>query len=104
MHRLASLRTFLIALGLAVLVGACGVEPTLNPETLPQGIAPNSGCEIGGCSGQLCGDNGESLGSNCEWIEAYGCYAREGVCGRDANGECTWLPTPELQSCLEDAS
>ncbi|MGK4002598.1 hypothetical protein WMF31_08240 [Sorangium sp. So ce1036] len=61
------------------------------------GPAPTA-CVVTGCSGQLCAD--EDIASTCEWREEYACYAKHGVCERDASGECGWRETPELAACL----
>ena len=66
------------------------------------GLAKDQPCYVGGCSGQLCGDNRENLVSTCEWREAYGCY-RGAACERQVNGQCGWTITASLASCLSAA-
>ncbi|MEM1413691.1 MAG: hypothetical protein AAGH15_02260 [Myxococcota bacterium] len=61
-----------------------------------------SDCVIGGCSSQLCAD--EALPSTCEWLEEYACYqAPSARCERQADGQCGWTPTSELEACLAEA-
>jgi hypothetical protein len=63
------------------------------------GKQPGGSCYVGGCSGQLCGDDSQNLISTCEWREAYGCY-QGAVCERQADGRCGWTVTTTLASCL----
>lgn len=58
-------------------------------------------CVVGGCSGQLCEEEGSSLGSTCEWSDVYACYQKLGICERDAMGACGFRQTPELAACIE---
>lgn len=58
-----------------------------------------AGCKVGGCSGQLCIEPGDSGISTCEWRPEYACY-RTATCERQASGGCGWTSTPELQACL----
>lgn len=60
------------------------------------------GCQIGGCSGQLCLETRESeeLSTTCEWLPVYDCY-KTVTCQRQANGKCGWTETPEFTGCLE---
>lgn len=57
------------------------------------------GCFVGGCSGQLCTDNGDVI-TTCEWREVYACY-RTAVCERQASGACGWTDTNELSACIQ---
>lgn len=66
--------------------GACGTA----------GLAP---CVPGGCSNQLCVEQGEDAISTCEWRPEHACY-RSASCERQPNGQCGWTPTPALQQCL----
>ncbi|HEU0036994.1 MAG TPA: DUF6748 domain-containing protein [Kofleriaceae bacterium] len=55
-------------------------------------------CFVGGCSGQICSDQ-EGVISTCEWRDEYACY-QTATCERQADGQCGWTETPELQACL----
>jgi hypothetical protein len=55
-------------------------------------------CYVGGCSGQICSDR-EGVISTCEWREEYACY-RTATCEAQADGNCGWTQTAELQACL----
>jgi eight-cysteine-cluster-containing protein len=57
------------------------------------------GCQVGGCSGQLCGETGEELFSTCEFRPEYACY-KSAICARQSDGRCAWAPSQELTSCL----
>lgn len=62
--------------------------------------APNNKkCVRGGCSSQLCVEEGSDVGSTCEWREEYACFAKA-ACERQANGECGHTPSKELDACL----
>ena len=56
-------------------------------------------CVPGGCSSQLCVEQGQEAISTCEWRPEYACY-RTATCERQANGQCGWTQTPALQQCL----
>lgn len=61
--------------------------------------APAAGaCYVGGCSGQICSDQ-EGAISTCEWRPEYACY-QQATCERQADGQCGWTETPELNACL----
>lgn len=61
--------------------------------------AVSSGCQRGGCSGELCVAEGEEAVSTCEWRQEYACYD-EAQCGRRSDGTCGWIETPALTQCL----
>lgn len=62
------------------------------------------GCVTAGCSSQLCVDAKQGdMASTCEWTEAYACYQKAGVCARLGDGMCGWVPTKELNTCLDTA-
>lgn len=70
----------------------------------PINTEPSTGaCVVGGCSGQLCGEEGDDLISTCEWTESYACY-RTAKCERQQSGECGWTQTEELNKCLMESS
>ncbi len=58
-------------------------------------------CVVTGCSSHICSD--EMMMSTCEWTEAYACY-QSAQCARQADGDCGWTQTPELESCLAVSS
>lgn len=60
------------------------------------------GCQIGGCSGQLCVPEGEDVMSTCEYREEYQCY-QTATCEKQDNGQCGWTQTAELNSCIQEA-
>ena len=86
-------------LGIFLLLGisACDGLPFGSQEREATG-----GCEIGGCSNEICADGGEKLASDCSWSESYACY-EAAACGRQENGACGWVQTEELTACLESA-
>ncbi len=57
-----------------------------------------AGCYISGCSGQICSAQ-QNVITTCEYKEEYACY-KSATCGKLANGQCEWIPTQELTSCL----
>ncbi len=70
-----------------------------NPST-PKSVA-SVGCMVGGCSGQLCGDE-KTIGdmvTTCEYREEYACY-KSASCERQSNGQCGWTMDSELTQCL----
>ncbi len=54
-------------------------------------------CIKSGCSGQVCSDH--NVISTCEYREEYACY-KSAVCERQADGNCGWTQTKELEQCL----
>lgn len=68
------------------------------------GPAPSLACVAGGCSSQLCIEEGSGGISTCEWLAEYACYQDLGECARQADGECGWTESTELLECLEDPS
>jgi hypothetical protein len=71
--------------------------PTSTP---PQSV---SACVVGGCSSQLCVEEGDPGMSTCEYRAEYACY-RSAVCERQESGLCGWSETPELTACLLNPS
>lgn len=61
------------------------------------------GCQVGGCSGQLCIEKSDRGISTCEWKEEYACY-KGARCERQADGKCGWTKTEELTQCLKEKS
>jgi eight-cysteine-cluster-containing protein len=64
---------------------------------------PVGDCVVGGCSGQLCGEQGDELVTTCEWHDSYACYQRYGVCERQADGQCGWTASELMDACLTGA-
>jgi thiol-disulfide isomerase/thioredoxin len=58
-------------------------------------------CVKGGCSGQLCVEEGSDDVTTCEWRSEYACYA-SARCERQSSGQCGWTQTLELQACLNN--
>ena len=75
--------------------GAC-----VDPSDLGAAADAAPPCVIGGCSGQLCVEEGESAFTTCEMRPEYLCY-RTASCERQRNGECSWTSTPTLEACLK---
>lgn len=65
----------------------------------PNGIVA-SGCQVGGCSQQLCGEVGDELVSTCEYRAEYACYQNHSSCERQPDGKCGWTPNEALTQCL----
>src|SRR5690606_37267726 len=64
---------------------------------------PQAACVVGGCSGQLCYEEGSGGGiSTCEFLPEYACYDAA-ACERQADGACGWTQTAELTQCIDDA-
>jgi hypothetical protein len=57
-------------------------------------------CRPTGCSGQVCSDM--DIITTCEYTAAYACY-KTARCERQADGQCGWTQTAELESCLDKA-
>lgn len=57
-------------------------------------------CYISGCNGQICSSSQEPTFGKCEWVASDQCYTQYGICEEDANGNCNWRDTEELQECL----
>lgn len=79
-------------------------EVAMQVPNPPQGVVVGEGCAIGGCSAQLCGEEGEieNVATTCEWQPQYACY-QNATCERQADGQCGWTETTELQQCLSGA-
>jgi len=60
------------------------------------------GCVVGGCSSQLCLEEGNDMATTCEWTAKYSCY-QKATCERQTSGQCGWTETPELLQCIADA-
>lgn len=62
-----------------------------------------SGCEVGGCSAQLCGEVGDDLMSDCMYRPEYACYQSHSSCERQSDGKCDWTPNESLSTCIATA-
>ncbi len=72
-------------------------------STGSDGGVTTGGCATGGCSGELCSEaSGDPILSPCIYREEFACYA-DAECARQADGECGWTQTEELEACLNDA-
>ena len=60
-------------------------------------------CVVGGCSGQLCQEEGNEGMTTCEFRPEYACY-KTASCQRLSDGNCGWYQTAELSACLNDAA
>jgi hypothetical protein len=60
---------------------------------------PGARCVPGGCSSELCVEEGEQIASACIYRPELACY-RSARCERQASGECGWTQTPALRACL----
>jgi hypothetical protein len=60
-----------------------------------------NGCAVAGCSQQLCvsADEAATIVTTCEFRAEYACY-REASCEPQADGQCGWTETAELNQCL----
>lgn len=86
-------------LGVFLLLGisACDGLPFGSEEREASG-----GCQIGGCSNEICAEGNEKISSDCSWQESYACFD-SAVCDRQSNGTCGWTQTEELSACLSSA-
>ncbi len=83
-------------------------DPPLTPHIIGLTVTPeptgtsnvSQGCEIGGCSGELCVDEGsDEIYSICIYREEFAC-TKLTTCERQPNGACGWTETPEYNQCL----
>ena len=79
--------------------GRTFVNPDQTVGSKPAEPIAANGCAVGGCSGQLCGEAGSDLVSDCMYRPEYTCY-KQASCEPQANGRGGWTPTVELQACL----
>ncbi len=63
-----------------------------------------SGCQVGGCSAQLCGEVGEDLVSDCMYRPEYACYQDHSSCERQPDGKCGWTPNAALSTCIASST
>jgi len=95
--------TLVIIFSVAVIIGAfipasvlapISIVPTLTPDTP---ISPIAQCIVTGCSSQVCAD--QDVITTCEFRPEFDCY-RAAQCERQADNQCGWTMTSELQACL----
>jgi len=72
--------------------------PTLTPD-IP--VPPIAQCRVTGCSSQVCAD--QDVITTCEFRPEFACYTNA-VCERQADNQCGWTMTSELQACLAASS
>lgn len=79
-------------------------DGTEEPVASSSSPAAGPGCVVGGCSGQICGEEGEVEGTvtTCEWLEEYACYQKT-RCERQTNGQCGWTENTEFGQCMTEA-
>ena len=86
-----------------------GGEPSLEePEEIEEdpgsGVTPAppaAACVVGGCSSQLCVEEGDPGMSTCEYRAEYACY-QGALCERQASGQCGWRQDSALLACLSN--
>lgn len=82
-------------------------DPALEADEVKDTITDNGvfvgeGCQVTGCSSTVCANAGEDIMTTCEWQEEYACYQQSGTqCMQDAEGQCGWVMSEELQMCLD---
>lgn len=74
------------------------------PVSSSSSPADSPSCVVGGCSGQICGEEGEVEGTvtTCEWLEEYACYQKT-RCERQADGQCGWTENADFGQCMTEA-
>ncbi len=101
---------------IGILIGGIAVLAIVFALVIPKNVPPQSltgnaldgldgtakKCVIGGCSGELCAEEGGELVSNCIYNPAFVCY-KSAKCERQATGSCGWTETPELKACIDNA-
>lgn len=80
--------------------------PSSEPNT-PDNSAVSrvgEGCMLGGCSNQICGEEGslDGLVTTCEYRSEYACYSLT-RCEKQSTGKCGWTETEEYNQCLSAA-
>lgn len=74
--------------------------PTITSRPTPTPTITTAGCVRAGCSGQLCVPASQGgMMTTCEFRPEYACY-QQATCALQANGQCGFTQTPELQTCL----
>lgn len=95
------LSSFLVA---ALIIAGCAkAEPPKNENTTPPiECDSDTGCGVGGCSGQVCTTIGHASGlfTSCEYKPEYGCLGLTS-CGC-VEGRCMWEETQAYKGCLDN--
>lgn len=78
----------------AASVVACSKPGPAEPPDQPPVTAE---CRPTGCSGTVC--SAEDVITTCEFRPEYACY-QSATCAAQADGQCGWTMTPELEACL----
>lgn len=91
--------------GISYTEGAAMPPATPEPGTVSDGVPATStstaACVVGGCSGQLCVEEGDPAVSTCEFKPEYACY-RDATCTRQPDGQCGWTQDAALLACLDN--
>ncbi len=78
------------------------VKKVVAPKPAPP--LSNKPCEVGGCSGTICGEPGSNkLISTCDFKPEYACY-KQAVCGRErleGRDRCVWKFNDAFNTCIE---
>jgi eight-cysteine-cluster-containing protein len=77
-------------------VAACAKPGPAEPPVV---TPPPAECRATGCSGQVCA--AEDVVTTCEFRPEYACY-QSASCAAQADGQCGWTMTAELEECLEN--
>jgi hypothetical protein len=87
-----------VAVAAVAAVAACSKPGPAQP---PPGQEPPlaAECRATGCSGTVC--SAEDVVTTCEFRHEYACY-QDAACAAQADGQCGWTMTPELEACLAD--
>ena len=83
-------------------------SPSMPPPSASSSPTVLAGCEVGGCSDELCRHaSSKSMFSTCVWLDEYRCYREPfALCAPSLNsnsGECEWQMNEQMQSCLATA-
>ena len=96
-----STATLMRALVLLALLAGC--DKGKRSEVTPPPSGPAAPCVRGGCSGEVCMEEGGEGGTTaCVMLDEFACYGTA-KCERQPDGKCDWTPTPELTSCIATA-
>ena len=68
----------------------------------PAPPAPTKPCVRGGCSGEICIEEGDDGATACMFLDEYSCFGIT-KCERQKDGRCDFTRTPELEQCIATA-
>lgn len=94
--RSSSALVLTLAMAAAAAVAACSKPGPAQPPP-GQEPPPAAECRATGCSGTVCST--EDVITTCEYRPEYACY-QSATCTAQADGQCGWTMTPELEACL----